>query len=460
MSESSTTCLTSSLGEFARSLRFDDIPAGGVARVRNAIADCIGCMLAGTPTEPARIAAGWARDEAGAGRATAVGFGFATTPALAAFVNGISGHALDYDDVSPPMIGHPSVALVPAILAAAESVDATGTDIITAYAIGLDAAARLGRLMNPDHYAHGWHATSTLGAIGAAIAAGRLLALEEAQMRNAIGMAASGAGGLRKNFGSMTKALHAGQAAQRGLTAALLAQRGFDADPAILDGPHGFLDAFRGGRTEPADAASITFDTRQPLEIMASGVGLKQYACCGCTHIAIDVLLDLAREHRFAAADVERIDCGVNPLAPGVLIHSRAATGFQGKFSMQYSVGIAMLDGEAGPRQFEDERAQRADAQAMQQRVTMYVDPDMPIDQGVFPMRVTVHLRNGRVLRGEAFKARGMHPDLPLDERQISAKFMGCAAQATRPVDGQRALAQLLDLEQVASARALMQSLR
>jgi len=460
MSESSTSRLTSSLSEFSRSLRFEDIPAAGIMRVRNAIADCIGCMLAGTATEPARIAAGWARDEGGTPHASVLGFGFATTPSLAAFVNGISGHALDYDDVSPPMIGHPSVALVPAILAAAETVDATGRDIITAYAIGLDAAARLGRLMNPDHYAHGWHATSTLGAIGAAVAAGRLLALDDAQMRNAIGMSASGAGGLRKNFGSMTKAFHAGQAAQRGLVAALLARRGFDADAAILDGPHGFVDAFRGGRAEPADTAAITFDAGQPLEIVTSGVGLKQYACCGCTHIAIDVLLDLARQHRFTAADVERIDCGVNPIAPGVLIHSRAATGFQGKFSMQYSVGIAMLDGEAGPRQFEDERAQRPDAQAMQQRVTMYVDSDMPVNQGVFPTRVTVHLKDGRVLRGEAFKARGMHPDLPLDEGQISAKFMACAAQASRPVDGERALAALLALQEVGSARDLMNLLR
>lgn len=460
MAESSTIELTSSLANFARTLGFDDIPALGVERVKNALADCIGCMLAGGSTAPTRVAAQWARDEGAADRASAVGCGFGTSEGLAAFVNGVSGHALDYDDVSPPMIGHPSVALAPAILAVAESVDATGKDIITAYAIGLDAAARLGRLMNPDHYAHGWHATSTLGAIGAVVASGRLLSLDAVQMRYAIGIAASGAGGLRKNFGSMTKALHAGQAAQRGVMAAMLAKRGFDADPDILEGMHGFVDAFRGDRAEGAHALGVVFRTDQALEIMTSGVGLKQYACCGCTHIAIDVLLDLVKAHRFSPGDVARIDCGVNPIAPGVLIHNRAATGFQGKFSMQYSVAVALLDGEAGPLQFEDERARRGDVQAMQQQVTMHVDPDMPVNQGVFPTRVTVHLRDGTVLRGEARKARGMHPDLPLTRDQVTAKFLGCAAQAKRPSDAPAALGQLFALQDVASARELMRVLR
>jgi 2-methylcitrate dehydratase PrpD len=382
-----------------------------------------------------------------------------SSASLAAFVNGITGHALDYDDVSPPMIGHPSVALVPAILACGEMSRASGAQAVCAYVIGLDVLARVGRLMNPAHYAHGWHATSTLGALGAAAAAGRLLRLDDAQMRNALGMAASGAGGLRKNFGSMTKALHAGQAAQRGVTAALLAAKGFDADPAILDGAHGFIDAFRGEPAQQPDPGAIRFSHDQQLEIVASGVGIKQYACCGCTHIAIDVLLDLATDHRFGAADVERIDCGVNALAPGVLIHNRAATGFQGKFSMQYSVAVALLDGMAGPRQFEDERATRSDVQAMQQRVDMYVDADMPIQHGVFPTRVIVHLRDGRALRGEAHKARGMHPDLPLDAKQLQAKFLECASYAVRPVDAPAALGALLRLEQLPTLQEVVSRL-
>lgn len=452
----SIATLTESLSAFARSLRFEDLSTDAVARARTAIIDCIGCMLAGSATDPGRIASAWAREEGGAPRATAIGLGYRTAPSLAAAVNGTTGHALDYDDVSPPMIGHPSVPLVPAILAAAEISGSSGADILVAYVIGLDVEARLGRLMNPDHYAYGWHATSTYGALAAAAAAGRLLKLDDAQMRNALGIAASGAGGLRKNFGSMTKALHAGQAAQRGLSAAMLAAKGFDADPDILDGQHGFLDTLRGQAAKPWDASRIRFAVDQPLEITESGVGIKQYACCGCSHTAIDVLTDLMRDEGFTGNDIERIDCGVNVLVPGVLIHKHAQTGFQGKFSMAYSVAVAALDGAAGPRQFEDERAARADVQAMQQRVFMTVDPGIPVSHGVFPTRVKVTLKGGRTPAGESHKARGMHPDLPLLVAQIDAKFHACAAYALAPQAAGEALALLRRLQTLPDVAQLM----
>ena len=451
--------LTESLADFALGLRFDDLSPLAVARARTAIIDCIGCMLAGTATEPGRICADWARQEGGAPRATVVGTGLRTSAALAAMVNGTAGHALDYDDVSPPMIGHPSVPLVPALLAAAEIGQVSGAQVLAAYVVGLDVEARLGRLMNPDHYAYGWHATSTYGALAAAAAAGRLLGLDPAQMRNALGIAASGAGGLRKNFGSMTKALHAGQAAQRGLSAAMLAARGFDADPSILDGPHGFLDSFRGAAAQPFDAASIRFAVDQPLEITESGVGIKQYACCGCSHTAIDTLLDLMREHHFTHADIALIECGVNSLVPGVLIHRSAKTGFQGKFSMGYSVAVAAIDGQAGPRQFEDERALRADVQALQKRVVMAVDPQVPIQHGVFPTKVRVTLNDGRVVSGAAYKARGMHPDLPLSDEQVDAKFLACASYAISSDAARQALALLRRLESLPDLTGLMKKL-
>ena len=452
----SNASLTGSLSAFARGLRFEDLSADAVSRAGNAIIDCIGCMLAGASTDPGRIAFAWAQEEGGAQRATVVGFGHRTAPSLAALVNGTTGHALDYDDVSPPMIGHPSVPLVPAILAAAEITRASGRDILAAYVIGLDVEARLGRLMNPDHYAYGWHATSTYGALAAAAAAGRLLGLDDAQMRNALGIAASGAGGLRKNFGSMTKALHAGQAAQRGLSAAMLAVKGFDADPDILDGQHGFLDTLRGQAAKPWDASQIRFALDQPLEITESGVGIKQYACCGCSHTAIDVLSDLMRDEGFTHEQIERIDCAVNVLVPGVLIHEYAHTGFQGKFSMAYSVAVAALDGAAGPRQFEDERAGRADVQAMQQRVFMTVDPSIAVSHGVFPTRLKVTLKDGRTLAGASYKARGMHPDLPLTDAQIDTKFRTCASYALAPEAAREALALLRRLESLPDVANLM----
>lgn len=448
--------LTQSLATFARDLRWEDLPIPAIERAVTAIIDCIGCMMAGTATEPGQIAGVWAHQEGGAPHCTVVGMGTRTSPSLAAFVNGVTGHALDYDDVSPPMIGHPSVPLVPALLAAAEIAGSSGADLLTAYVIGFDVEARIGRLMNPDHYAHGWHATSTLGALAAAAGAGRLLKLSDTGMRHALGIAASGAGGLRKNFGSMSKALHAGQAAQRGLSAALLAAQGFDADPDILDGLHGFLDAFRGAALQAPSPESAYFDVTQPLEILTSGVGIKQYACCGCSHTSIDALLGLVKAHAVEPAHIERVECHVNSLVPGVLIHEHAETGFQGKFSMSYSVAVALLDGEAGPRQFEDERAGRSDVQALQRRVFMHVDPTIAIQHGVFPAKVVLRLKDGTILTGEAHKAQGMHPDLPLSAAQVDAKFLGCASYALSHESATQALSVLRRLETLTDLRSTM----
>ena len=447
--------LTHSLSSFARELRWEHLSASAVDRALTAVIDCLGCMMAGTHTEPGQIAMRWAQKEGGAPLSTVVGMQLRTAPALAAFVNGVTAHALDYDDVSPPMIGHPSVPLVPALLAAAEVCGASGQEFLTAYVVGFDVEARIGRLMNPEHYAHGWHATSTLGALAAAAGAGRLLGLTDAQMRHALGIAASGAGGLRKNFGSMTKALHAGQAAQRGLSAAMLAAQGFDADPEILDGPHGFLDAFRGELQAPRSTAGLQFDVSQPLEMVSSGVGIKQYACCGCSHTSIDALLGLMSQHPVNVADIDKVVCRVNSLVPGVLIHAHALTGFQGKFSMQYSVAVALLDREAGPRQFEDERASKADVQDLQRRIFMEVDPSIPIQHGVFPAKVAMHLKNGTVLRGESHKAQGMHPDLPLSAQQVNSKFLSCASYALSEPNAKELLAQLRNLPHIQNVASL-----
>ncbi len=453
-----TPSLTSSLARFAATLQYSDIPAAGVAICRAAIIDGTGCMLAGSAEPAARIVRTFLADQSCAARASIIGCADRTSPTGAAMANGTSGHALDYDDVNQPMIGHPTVTLLPALFAAGEITNATGADIITAYVIGLDAQARLGRLINPGHFAHGWHPTSTLGPLGAAIAAGRLLGLDERQLRHALGIAASGAGGLRKNFGSMVKPYHAGQAAERGLAAALLAAGGLDADPDVLDGPHGFLQTFCGHAPQGLDVESVRFGVDQPLEIIRSGVGLKLHACCGCSHTALDVVLDLAAEHGIDAADVDQVECNVNAQAHDALVHHHATTGLQGKFSMEYSVAVALLDGMTGPRQFDDERARQADVDALQRRVVMRIDPAIAVRHGTFPSRVVIRLRDGRLLTGYSDKARGTDPALPLSEAQVDAKFRGCASGTLGARATEDALTLLRDFERLANLQALMRA--
>jgi len=449
-----TTSLTRSLAEFTVALDFDDLPSEAVNVARSAILDCVGCILAGTHDEAVDIFERVAVTDGGNSAATAFGRRRRLPVSQAAFINGLAGHVLDLDDTSPPLIGHPSVPLVPAIFAVAESTGASGREAIAAYAVGFDVEARLGRLMNPSHYAQGWHATSTLGTLAAAAASAKLLGLDVKRTRNAVGIAASGAAGLRQNFGSMVKSLHAGQAAATGVRAAQLAAAGFESDPDILDGRHGFVRVLRGEEHRDPDPTSIRFDTSQPLELVTSGVGIKRYACCGCTHTALDGLLDLVAEHGFEADSVKAVEAGVNALAPEVLIHHEVDTPLKGKFSMEYCLAVALIDGEAGPAQFSASRVADPAVQSLMKRVRMYVHDDIPVIEGVFPCELRVQLADGREFTRRVNRAKG-HPREPLSPEQLADKYRNCAAAALDPAAVEESLAILLDLESQPDTRAL-----
>src|SRR6185295_8607308 len=176
-----------------------------------------------------------------------------TSMAEAAFVNGVFGHALDFDDVQASVHGHPSTTMIPAAIAVGEAVNASGKDVLAAYALGLEVSGKLGIAFGSGHYQRGWHATATTGVFGTAAVAARLLKLDVTQLRNALGLAASQAAGLLRNFGTMTKPFHAGHAARCGVQSALLARAGFTADTSIFDGKDGFLRVYGDGDAQPLE---------------------------------------------------------------------------------------------------------------------------------------------------------------------------------------------------------------
>src|SRR5882762_9975258 len=220
---------TTRLAEFTVKTSLEDCPTEALARVRLAALDTLGVMLAGVSEPAARAVREVARAEGGTPLATVVGTRLVTAPGWAALANGAAGHAHDFDDTSFALMGHPSVPLLAAALAAGEAETADGAAVTLAYLIGFEVDAALGTAINPDHYTRGWHATATIGTIGCAAAAARLLALDLGQVRHALGLAASLASGLKENFGSMTKPYHAGHAARSGLRAAQLAREGLTA---------------------------------------------------------------------------------------------------------------------------------------------------------------------------------------------------------------------------------------
>jgi 2-methylcitrate dehydratase PrpD len=381
-----------------------------------------------------------------------LGTGLRTTPLGAALANGTAAHALDYDDMCFVSLAHPSAPLVPALLAAGEMAGAPGSALLDAYVIGFELEARLGRVMNPRHYQRGWHCTSTLGAIGAAAAACRILRLDSCAAAHAIAIAASEASGLKENFGTMVKPLHAGLASRDGVLAALLAQGGLTASEQALDGPQGYLRAFDSERD---DLDREVADLGARWEMLDTGITVKLYPSCAATHPTLDAILALRARERFSATDVSRIVIDVDAVTPSVLIYERPSTGLEGKFSMPFCAAAAVVDGRVGIDTFEAARLGDPCVASLMSRVTMRVDPTLGTDRPPLTQaRVHVHLENGRTLTEVANGARG-YPDRPATEADLDAKFLACATRTIPRGAAQRALDLLHEIDRLDDVRTL-----
>ncbi|HEX5071235.1 MAG TPA: MmgE/PrpD family protein [Vicinamibacterales bacterium] len=346
------------------------------------------------------------------------------SPPHAALINGTSAHALDYDDMCFVSLAHPSAPLVPAIVAAGELAGASGRAVLDAYVVGFEVQARLGQLMNPRHYQRGWHCTSTLGAMSAAAGAARVLGLDAATTAHALAIAASSASGLKENFGTMVKPLHAGLAARDGITAALLARSGLTGSDKALDGPQGFLRAFDSERVDLRAAVS---DLGSRWEILETGVTVKLYPSCAGTHPTLDALLDLRAEHSFEADSVAAVEIEVDPIVPTILLYDRPATALEGKFSMPFCAAAAIVFGRVGIDTFDDACLRDSRVVAVMSRITMRVDEAIGAGRpALTESRVRVRLTDGRVLTKDAHGARG-YPSNPASQAELDAKFLACA---------------------------------
>jgi 2-methylcitrate dehydratase PrpD len=431
-------------------------PAEARRRAAAAFLDTVGVALAGA-SEPAAKAVQQMISMLGAGRSQVLGTDMCATPVGAALANGTAAHALDYDDMCFVSLAHPSAPLVPATLAASELRGASGQAMLDAYVLGFEIEARIGKRIHPRHYQRGWHATSTLGSLGAAAACSRLLGLDRSATGHALSIAASQASGLKENFGTMLKPLHAGLAAQNGVMAALLAERGLTGSELALDGPQGLLTAMDGQHPDLGDAAD---DLGTRWEILDTGITVKLYPSCAGTHPALDGLLLLRQRERFTAVDVDRVEIDVDSITPTILIYDRPATGLEGKFSMPFCAAAAIVYGRVGIDTFEPGPLADPDVRTLMSRVTMRVDTTF---DGAAPAltqsRVTVRLHDGRVLVHAASGARG-YPDQPAGDDELAAKFLSCARRTLSDSAATRALATLRAIESVTDVREVTTILR
>jgi 2-methylcitrate dehydratase PrpD len=376
----------------------------------------------------------------GEGASTAILQGACLPAPWAALVNGTAAHALDFDDNFDPAKAHASAVLVPAILALAEQEGASGRACLDAYVAGLQILGRVGQGVNPAHRNRGWHATATVGAIGAAAACARLLGLDAQRAAFAVSLSTSMAGGFMAQFGTMAKPLHAGLAAKSGILAASLARAGLDAGRDTLDGPTGMnrlmvgpdYESLRDNLSHVEHGQNLRFETErvgEPLLLLSSGLKAKRFPNCGSAHRAMDGLVALQQAHGFAAGDVAAVHVRAPVTHFNNLMYTDPKDAPQARFSLEYGLACLLVTGNCTLADFTDEAAMRSALRALYPRIHRH-----PVDkaEGEFPTEVEVILEDGR-----AFEAAVPWPAgslaAPFTDAQLWAKYDGCVAPVLPP---------------------------
>jgi 2-methylcitrate dehydratase PrpD len=449
--------IATELAQRVTALRYDDLPAQAVYWCKVALLDTLGVGLAGSLEDAPRLVGETLAP--GDGACLLLGSRRRVGALDAALVNATAAHVLDFDNTAAYMGGHVSVVMVPALLAAAEAFGANGRDVLLAHAAGYEVGGRLGCAVNFHHSEKGWHPTWTLGVFAVTAACARLLKLDAAETATALAISTSLAGGTKANFGTMTKSLHAGECARAGLWAVLLARKGFTASLDAFEHQQGFFNVFNG--VGNYDAARVLERWADPLEIVAPGASYKLYPCCYSTHSAVEAALTLVSRHgTFDADSLAAVDI---TLAPPRLLHTNRPdpkTGLEAKFSVQYCVTRALLDGRVVLGDFENDAYLDPRMRAVLPRVkalpyaSRTFDSDDPYD-----VEIRITLKDGTVRQIAASYPLGRTSDHPIPPELIRAKFVDCAQRVLTRQAAVDAADALASFEQLDSVRDFMRRL-
>jgi len=439
------------LSRRSAALRFEDLPPQAVHWAKLGILDIVGVTVAGS-VEPCAQILGRVIPPTG-GASLVFGTADRTSALDAALINGTAAHALDFDDCNNTLGGHPSAPILPALFALADERPVNGRAFITAYVAGFETECKLGLGVNFHHYTKGWHATATLGVHGAAAAAGHLLRLDTRRSATALAIASSLASGIKANFGTMTKPLHVGHCARNGLFAALLAERDFTANAGEFEHNQGFLEVFNGPGTY--DTARILAHWGAPFDVVEPGIAIKQYPCCGSTHPALDVMLDLVRRHDLQEDTVARIECWTHARRLEHTNRPDPQSGLEAKFSVQYCLARALTNRAIRIEHFEGDAFRDPAIRAILPRVhAAAYTTQFPADNHL-GAEVKVTTVDGKVLSGRIDEAAGRTSANPLPTERLREKFEDCIGRAL-PGSCARTLVEMIEgLETLADMRAV-----
>ncbi len=450
----SRVSLTEQLARFAAETRIEEVPAVVLQGSRDALMDTLGAAIAGTREEVCGIAERFVRETGARPEASVWGKNLATSPLEAAFANGISAHALDFDDSIPTLRGHPSATMIAAGLAVGEATGASGAALLASHAIGLEIAGKLGRMLGDDHYLRGWHTSATVGAFSSATVAARLWGLDALGMQTAWGLAASQMSGLVRNFGTMTKPFHLGQAARAGVLSAWLARAGFTADTQIFDGPNNLQHTYAGA--DGVDLALLVKRLAQPWEMIEPGIAVKRWPCCYGNHRPITGLLALRAEHHIHADEIDDIEVAFVEGNDAALISTNPQTALEAKFSIEYVAAATMIDGRITLDSFTDEMVQRPALRTLMTRVRRARIPAAETPRGAIFVKVAITTARGR------FETRVENPPgsrhAPMNESDRYDKFMDCAQRVLTSAQAQTLHGLIDDCAQLEDIRLLVRA--
>ena len=442
---------TNKLAAFIVKTGYEDIPDEAINTAKRCILDCIGVTLAGCTHPIAKIMESYLKEAGGRPSSTVIGLGIKTSPGNAALTNGTLGHVLDYDDFILPGLAHVTVPVLPAVLALGESTDATGKNMLLAYILGNEIFCKLGAAVSPSHWYKGFHATGTVGTYGAVAAASKLLKLDEEHTINAFGIASSLASGLKQNIGTMTKPLHAGHAAEGGIRAALLAERGFTGAMDAFEGQMGFAKVM-------ADSQDYSvFDKfANPWDIVHTPPFIKPHPSCSGTHAAMNAMLSLIKEYNIKPNEVEHVNAGMPSGVLEELIYAEPKSVFQARFSMQFCLAILLLERKAGLAQFTDAKVRDLKTVDLMKQISLSVDPELaksvPLECLEKTATVMVRMKNGRECKRTADIRH-----LTWDE--IKSKYEECASLVLPENKLKRSIDIISGLEKLKNLNSLIEAI-
>lgn len=425
---------------------FEDLTPAARREARRGFIDWAGCALAGARHRTIDTLLGVLTELSGANpQATVLGRGLRLGRLDAALANGQMGHLLDYDDTHMGgVVLHTSSPVLSALLALAERQPVSGKALMLAYAVGFEAGVRVGRTA-PAHHAGGWHLTGTLGSIAAGVAVGKLLGLDGQRLTYAMGIAATQAAGMQQNRGTMCKSFHAGKAAQNGLLAGLLAEKGFDSTQEIVEGRKGYC------RIYSATSAPEALTERLDGPWLIESNGHKPYACGVVLHPLIDAMVALHGRSGVDPRAVERIDLVVHPLVISITGVMEPSTGLQSKFSYRHSAAVALVDGTAGIPQYSDAKATDPLLVELRRKVHAVGDEALGKDEA----RAVVTSGSGARFEVHIPHASGTVAN-PMSDAAIEAKFIANALPVIGEERARRFVAAVNALEDVADVRELI----